>query len=93
MSKDELTAQNIALWMHEQLEKDTCLYQDDVVDYLVKSGEESLLIENSEGNQVLGRPILDAFKKLTPDNVVWVRSGFYWRFRVAEDEPGRDARG
>ncbi|MFE8048130.1 DUF6953 family protein [Brenneria goodwinii] len=93
MSKNELTAQKIALWMHKQLEKDTCLYQDDVVDYLIKSGDESFLIENSDGNQVLGRSILDSFKKLTPDNVVWVHSGLYWRYRVAEDEPGRKARG
>jgi hypothetical protein len=63
------------------------------VDYLVKSGANSLLRENADGNLVLERSLLNAFKKLTPDNVVWVKPEKYWRFRVQEDEPGRNARG
>lgn len=85
--------QEVTGWMLAQLKRDGCLYQDDVVDYLIKSKDESLLIENSDGNQVLSRPILEAFKKQTFESVVWVRSGFYWRYRVTEDEPGRNARG
>ncbi|MGP5296789.1 DUF6953 family protein [Psychrobacter faecalis] len=83
----------IVLWMLNLLEKDTCLYQDDVVDYLVKNNANDMLKENSDGNLVLNNNVLNAFKKVTEDNVVWVRSGFYWRYRVAEDEPGRNARG
>lgn len=83
----------IAKWMLNMLEKDGCIYQDDVVDYLIKSKEESFLIENNDGNQVLSKPVLEEFKKLTSENVVWVLSGFYWRYRVAEDEPSRNARG
>jgi len=83
----------VSSWMEAQLEKDGCLYQDDVVDCLVKSGADSLLRENSDGNLVLGRNLLNAFAKLTPDNVVWVKPDKYWRFRVLEDEPGRNARG
>lgn len=79
--------------MLKLLEKDTCLYQDDVVDYLVKNNANDMLKENSDGNVVLNNNVLNAFKKATEDNVVWVRSGFYWRYRVAEDEPGRNARG
>lgn len=81
------------LWMLALLEKDTCLYQDDVVDYLVKNNANELLKENTDGNVVLSNGVLNAFKKVTEDNVVWVRSGFYWRYRVAEDEPSRIARG
>ncbi|GAB2938173.1 DUF6953 family protein [Hafnia psychrotolerans] len=84
---------DIAQWMLKKLSKEGCVYQDDVVDYLIKSKDESHLIENADGNQVLGRPLLNEFLKLTKDDVVWVRSGFYWRYRVAEDEPGRNARG
>ncbi len=83
----------IVLWMLNLLEKDTCLYQDDVVDYLVKNNANDLLKENTDGNVVLNNSVLNAFKKVTEDNVVWVRSGFYWRYRVAEDEPDRNARG
>lgn len=84
---------DVAKWMLVALQRDNCLYQDDVVDYLIKSKDESHLIENTDGNQVLGRTLLNEFLKLTREDVVWVRSGFYWRYRVAEDEPGRNARG
>lgn len=80
-------------WMLSMLERDGCLYQDDVVDYLVKCKHETLLRENADGNLVIGRPLLDAFRKQTETTVVWVKPDFYWRWRVKEDEPGRDARG
>ena len=84
---------SVAQWMLAEIERDSCVYQEDVVDFLVKSGREDLLVENSDGNQVIGKSVLAAFRKLTPDNVGWVKPDRYWRFRVAEDEPGRDARG
>jgi len=76
-----------------QVKKDGCVYQDDVVDHIVRAESEELLRENADGNLVLGTAVLNAFKKLTPDSVVWVKPDRYWRWRVAEDEPGRDARG
>ena len=76
-----------------KLEADGCLYQDDVVDYLVRSHNEDLLRENTDGNLVLDRPLLKSFKSLTSNDVVWVQSDFYWRYRVAEDEKTRKARG
>lgn len=88
-----MDAESIANWMFLQIERDGCIYQDDVVDYLVKAKEESFLRESSDGNLVVGRKVLDAFRKLTESTVVWVKPDFYWRFRVAEDEPGREARG
>jgi hypothetical protein len=88
-----MNAQSAAKWMLSELEKHECIYQDDVVDYLVKSGCEELLRENSEGNLVLSLGILSAFRKLTETTVVWVKPDRYWRFRVPEDEQGRDARG
>lgn len=83
----------VAQWMLLQIEREDCIYQDDVVDHIIRAGYEELLIENADGNQVLGKQVLAAFRKLTPDTVVWVKPDRYWRFRVAEDEPGRDARG
>jgi hypothetical protein len=84
---------DVAQWMLAKLEKEECVYQDDVVDYLVKAKAEDLLRENADGNQVIGKTVLAAFQKLTPTSVVWFRSDLYWRFRVPEDEPGREARG
>ena len=79
--------------MLSNLEKESCLYQDDVVDYLVKSKFDDLLRENADGNLVLQRSVLNSFRKLTETNVVWVKPDRYWRFRVKEDEDGREARG
>ena len=83
----------VARWMLAQIEREDCVYQDDVVDYLVKAQREDLLIENADGNQVVGKEVLAAFRKMTEATVVWVKPDRYWRFRVPEDEPGRDARG
>ena len=88
-----INAEAVASWMLSEIEKHGCLYQDDVVDYLVKGRVEHLARENADGNLVVGKPVLDAFKKLTEATVVWVKPDFYWRWRVAEDEPGREARG
>ncbi|TAL73914.1 MAG: hypothetical protein EPN56_02405 [Rhodanobacter sp.] len=82
-----------AKWMQAQIDRDGCLYQDDVIDHLVKSSQEDLLRENADGNLVLGTALLNAFRKLNAETVVWVKPDFYWRTRVAEDEPGREARG
>lgn len=88
-----MTPDTVATWMLAQVERDGCIYQDDVVDYLVKAKQEDLLTENADGNQVVGRAVLAAFLKLTAATVVWVKPERYWRWRVAEDEEGREARG
>ena len=88
-----MTPETVAVWMLAQVEREGCIYQDDVVDYLVKAKREDLLTENADGNQVVGKAVLAAFRKLTETTVVWVKPERCWRWRVAEDEPGRDARG
>lgn len=88
-----MTASEIADWMQAKLALESCLYQEDVVDHLVKLDREDFLVENSDGNLSLAKNVLAAFRKLNEENVVWVKSGKYWRYRVAEDEPGREARG
>jgi hypothetical protein len=88
-----MDAAEVSIWMRSQLDNDGCLYQDDVVDHLVRGAENSLLSENNDGNLVLERKLLAEFRKLTQYDVVWVKPDKYWRFRVLEDEPCRDARG
>lgn len=79
--------------MQESLKKDGCLYQDDVVDYLVKGSWVDFLKDNADGNLVLTPELTNAFKRQTVESVVWVKSFRYWRYRVPEDESGREARG
>ena len=78
-------AQEAVTWMLSKLEEEGCLYQKDVVDMLVKRNFDSLTNENSQGNLVVGKQLLDLFKKENESNVVWVSSYKYWRFRVPED--------
>lgn len=88
-----IKAADVAQWMLMEVQKHGCIYQDDVVDYLVRAKADELLRENADGNLVVGKAVLDAFLKLTATTVVWVKPDRYWRHRVPEDEPGREARG
>jgi hypothetical protein len=88
-----MKTKDAANWMVNQLEAEGCLYQEDVVDYLVRANADNLLKENADGNLAIARSLLSAFKAATDTTVVWVRPDKYWRFRVPEDEPGREARG
>lgn len=89
----QVNLDQVIQWMLNTLERDGCLYQEDVVDYLVKNDLMDLLKENPDGNLVLKLSVNSAFKKKTEENVVWVKPDRYWRYRVPEDEPGREARG
>lgn len=91
--KPKVKLEEVIHWMVDKLQKDGCLYQDDVVDYLVKNKQEDFLKENTQGNLVLKLSVNSAFKTRTEHNVVWVKPDRYWRYRVLEDEPGREARG
>ncbi|WP_371419501.1 DUF6953 family protein [Hafnia paralvei] len=84
---------DVIQWMMTTLAADGCLYQQDVVDYLVKTGNEQHLKENADGNQALSTKVINKFRADSGVNVVWVKPDKYWRYRVNEDEDGRDSRG
>ncbi|EPE8138041.1 DUF6953 family protein [Escherichia coli] len=88
-----LDVADVSNWMLSALQKDGCLYQQDVVDYLVKVGNEQHLKENADGNQALSTKVINKFRVDSGGDVVWVRPDKYWRYRVPEDEEGREARG
>ncbi|EPF4375352.1 DUF6953 family protein [Escherichia coli] len=88
-----LAVADVSNWMLSALQKDGCLYQQDVVDYLVKVGNEQHLKENADGNQALSTKVINKFRVDSGGDVVWVRPDKYWRYRVPEDEEGREARG
>ncbi|AVL39268.1 TPA: ATP-dependent RNA helicase HrpA [Providencia stuartii] len=75
------------------LAADECLYQQDVVDYLIKVDNEQHLKENADGNQALSTKVINRFRIDSGLNVVWVKPDKYWRYRVNEDEEGRESRG
>lgn len=88
-----LALSDVSSWMMTTLKNEGCLYQQDVVDYLVKVGSEQYLKENSDGNLALSVKLINKFRADSGEDVVWVKSDMYWRFRVTEDEAGREARG
>jgi hypothetical protein len=79
--------------MVSTLKESGCLYQQDVVDYLVKEDNEQHLKENDDGNQALSTKVINRFRIDSGEDVVWVKPERYWRYRVDEDEPGRETRG
>lgn len=79
--------------MMGRLNSEGCLYQQDVVDHLVKGDNEQHLKENADGNQALSAKIINKFRADSGVDVVWVKPDKYWRYRVFEDEDGREARG
>lgn len=87
-----MLASEAAQWMLAMLHRDGCIYQDDTVDMLIKADAEDLLRENPDGNIVLGSGVLNAFKNVSA-SAVWIKPDRYWRWRVDEDEVGRDQRG
>lgn len=83
---------DLAKWMLDKLGEDGCLYQEDVVDHLLRIEAEDLLRENGQGNLVLSKQLLIEFRKISEPDIVWVQRDRYWRFRVDEDESGRASR-
>lgn len=75
------------------MQMENCLYQQDVVDHLVKNGADHLLKENADGNLALSTSVINKFKVDSGQGVVWVKPDKYWRYRVPEDEDGREANG
>lgn len=74
--------------MVKELDKRKWLDQETVAWELLKR-EKSLVYHNQAGNLAISKPVLAAFRKKLPDNVVWSRGERHWRFRKSYDRPGR----
>ena len=88
MTRDT-SAQDVAAWMLDELRRDGMLFQTVVVYEMTKRFGESFAYHNSNGHLAISKAVLDAFRKLSENNVVWCRSGRYWRLREISDLPGR----
>lgn len=86
-----MTPSEGAQWMLSELEEKDILHQEQVVTHLINLKEPGLLRENDDGNQVLARSLLTAFRGITDDKVVWVRGENYWRYRNNRDGQKRQA--
>jgi hypothetical protein len=84
-----ITPADIAGWMMEQLQTKRELYQEDAVYEIAKKFGSGFTYENDNGNLAIDKKVLDAFRELSEDGVVWERGERLWRRRDKHDETGR----
>jgi hypothetical protein len=73
--------------MLSELEKqDGVLYQSDAASRIADLFGEDFVYENDDGNTCIDRAVLNAFRNLTGDSVVWSRGDRLWRQREAGDK-------
>jgi hypothetical protein len=77
-----------AVWMLQQYGMKRFLYQEEAASHLLHLHDENLAYYDQNGNVCVGKRVLAAFNKLTPD-IVYERAGKFWRDRLSSDQPGR----
>ncbi|GLS42924.1 DUF6953 family protein [Methylobacterium brachythecii] len=82
-------AADVAIYMVNQLDRKKYLYQEEVVDEIVRLFGRPHYYENEAGNHAISKEVLKEFRKLTNDNVVWERGERCWRRRLSDDAGGR----
>jgi len=82
-----MSNKDIAIWMNDMLIKNRRLDQSHAAHLILKQWGKAYLYQNANGNWAINKPILDAFRKLNPPDVVWSRGSQVWRFRMPYDPP------
>jgi len=91
------TPKEVAQWMVNRLDKcDDGLLQVDAVSGIEEQFGDEFTYISDIGEKSIDRRVLDQFRKLTADDVVWVTkhggvywSGAHWRKREPGDSSGR----
>jgi hypothetical protein len=85
--KSKHKAQKVAEWMLKELKQLGKLHQDTAVYEIAEKFGSRFTYDNEDGSLAIRIDILDAFRELTKDSVVWVREDRYWRMRTPGDGP------
>lgn len=88
MANDEVTAGQVAAWMLEQVQGRP-LYQDEAVWTIEKQFGSQFTYNNNNGNLAIDEGVLEEFRTLSGDDIVWERGEKLWRMRTAHDAKGR----
>ena len=90
------TPKEVAQWMAAQFEEDERLLQVDAVAAIEKLFGAGFVYLSDIGEKSIDKRVLNQFRKLTGDEVVWVShhggaywSGAHWRKREPGDSSGR----
>jgi len=78
----------IAEWMLDEFTKHQRLSQSTAARGIRLNYGDEHVYKNKQRNWGINKGILEAFKKLTPEGVVWSRSNQTWRARRATDPVG-----
>ena len=84
-----MTVKDVAVWMLEKINLQKELYQEDVVYEIERKFGKEFVYENESGNLAISRKVLNEFKKLTFETVIWERGERFWRMRVNGDPVGK----
>jgi hypothetical protein len=85
----DTTPEAVAQWMLSHLEETGLLYQLDAVEEIARTFGTQYTYTNANGNPAIDKHVLQTFKKISADTVVWDRRLIGWRTREPHDEPGR----
>ena len=88
MASDDHTADDVAIWMLEQVQS-KFLYQDDAAYEIDSKFGSDFVYYNDNANPAINKTVLKKFKALSGDVIVWSRSERLWRKREAGDAEGR----
>ena len=83
-----MTTDDAAEWMLRQFEAKRFLYQEEAATHLLHLHDEQLAYYDGGGNVCVGKKVLAAFNRMTPD-AVYERADKFWRDRLASDQAGR----
>lgn len=83
-----MTPEEAAEWMLRQFQAKRHLYQEEAASHLLHLQDAQLAYYDGSGNVCVGKKVLAAFNKLTPD-AVYERAAKFWRDRLPSDQPGR----
>lgn len=86
------TVKEIAAWMKEQIPEKAYLRQNRVANMIFRDFGPEYIYKNKNGNRAIRKDILDEFRDITGDEIVWSRSQQAWRKRQDRDPDGRMVR-
>lgn len=85
--KGTATPETIARWMLATFAEHGILIQARAAFQIRREFGEEFVYRNNNRNWAIRKDILDIFRSLTPDDVVWSRSRQLWRRRRENDPP------
>lgn len=80
---------DVAVWMFTEVKQKKQLDQDIAVHQIQQKFGKEFVYQNENGNMSIGKKVLDSFRKITGDEVIWDRGYKQWRLRRKTDKPGR----